>query len=123
TEVFSPGLGPTFDMNPALSQHVFALGLTSLATLLLGLFVLISKKGSRIGRIFFFYCLSISWWSFFQIYHQITLDENTSVVAARLMTAGGSFLIPTLFLHFVLTFLEIPSRRWMLICAYLLSAA
>jgi two-component system, NtrC family, sensor kinase len=109
-------------MNSALSQHVFALGLTSLATFLLGLFVLISKKGTQIGRIFFFYCLSISWWSFFQLYHQLTLDEDISITAARLMTAGGSFLIPTLFLHFILAFLEIRSRRWMLVCAYALSA-
>jgi signal transduction histidine kinase len=38
------------------------------------------------------------------------------------MTAGGSFLIPTLFLHFVITLLERPQSAWILRTAYACSA-
>ena len=37
------------------------------------------------------------------------------------MTAGGSFLIPTLFLHFIFSLLELKSRKWLLPSAYVLS--
>src|SRR5438094_2514638 len=37
------------------------------------------------------------------------------------MTAGGSFLIPTLFLHFIFSLLELKSRKWLLPSAYTLS--
>ncbi|MES4784484.1 MAG: hypothetical protein C4294_00100 [Nitrospiraceae bacterium] len=92
--------------NSALLQHVIALSLTSLATFLLGLFVLVSKRNTSIGKIFPLYCFSISWWSFFQSYHQVLSDKQTSILAAQLMSAGGSFLIPSLFLHFVATLIR-----------------
>ena len=37
------------------------------------------------------------------------------------MTAGGSFLIPTLFLHFIFSLLELKSRKWLLLSSYMLS--
>src|SRR2546425_413859 len=106
----------------SLSSHLsVALGLTTLTTFLLGAFVYFYKRGSNTSKIFLFYCLSISWWSLFQLWHHNSVDKHTSLLAARLMTAGGSFLIPTLFLHFVFSLLELKSRKWLLPSAYMLS--
>ena len=96
------------------------LSVTSLTTLLLGLSVYFYKRGSSVGRIFLLYCLSISWWSFSQIWHHNSPDKDTAVLAARLMTAGGSFLIPSLFVHFVYLLLDIR-RKWILPVAYTIS--
>jgi len=101
-------------MSGALLQHTFALTLTSLAVLLLGLLVFFAKRSTPLGKIFLFYCTSISWWSLFQALHQSLPDPKTSLLAAQLMTAGGSFLIPSLFLHFVITLLDVPRPTWLL---------
>ena len=109
-------------MSGALLQHTFALTLTSLAVLLLGLLVFYAKRDTPLGKIFFIYCASISWWSFFQALHQSLPDPQTSLLAAQLMTAGGSFLIPSLFLHFVVTLLNVPRPAWLLRGIYSISA-
>src|SRR5438034_3607620 len=106
----------------SLSSHLsIALGLTTLTTFLLGAFVYFYKRGSNTSKIFLLYCLSISWWSLFQLWHHNSVDKHTSLLAARLMTSGGSFLIPTLFLHFVFSLLELKPRKWLLPSAYVLS--
>jgi signal transduction histidine kinase len=109
-------------MNGALLQHTFALTLTSLAVLVLGLLVFYAKKETPLGKIFFIYCASISWWSFFQALHQSLLEPQASLLAAQLMTAGGSFLIPSLFLHFVVILLNVPRPVWLLRGVYSVSA-
>jgi signal transduction histidine kinase len=109
-------------MSGPLLHHTFALTLTSLAVLLLGLLVFYAKKDTPLGRIFFVYCASISWWSLFQALHQSLLDLQASLLAAQLMTAGGSFLIPSLFLHFVVTLLNVPRPTWLLRGLYAVSA-
>ena len=109
-------------MSGALLQHTLALTLTSLAVLLLGLLVFFEKKSTPLGKIFLVYCASISWWSLFQALHQSLLDPQTSLLAAQFMTAGGSFLIPSLFLHFVVTLLDVPRPPWLLRGMYTASA-
>ena len=108
-------------MESLLLQLNVALALTSATTLLLGLFVYFSKGNKQIGRVFFFYCLSISWWSFFQIWHQTSPDSDVSRLAAELMTAGGSFFIPTLFVHFVIALLGLNPNKKLLPFLYSLS--
>src|SRR4051812_8031187 len=110
-------------MNFFLLQLDYSLVLTSIATLLLGIFVYNAIRGEDLGKVFLLYCLSISWWSFFHALHQTSINKEISIAAARLMTAGGSFLIPTLFVHFVITLLEIQVHRKFLLFLYLLSLA
>jgi two-component system NtrC family sensor kinase len=109
-------------MNGALLQHTFALTLTSLAVFLLGLLVFYAKRDTPLGKVFFIYCASISWWSLFQALHQSLPDPQQSLLAAQLMTAGGSFLIPSLFLHFVVTLLNAPRPAWLIRGMYAVSA-
>lgn len=109
-------------MSILLLHLISALAITSIATVLLGWFVYTHNR-NRVTTLFFLYCASIAWWSSLQIFHHLLEDPTSSLLAARLMTVGGSFLIPTLFIHFVHTLLEITSRRWLLLVAYAMSVA
>ena len=109
-------------MNPQLLNLITALVLTSLTTLLLGIFVYLIKRTSRIGTIFLFYSFSISWWSFFQILHVTSSDRSNALMWARIMEAGA-FFIPTLFVHFVDLLLELKIKKVILIWLYVLSFA
>lgn len=109
-------------MNPQLLNLITALVLTSLTTLLLGIFVYFTKRNSRIGTIFLFYSFSISWWSFFQILHVTSFDRSNAIMWARIMEAGA-FFIPALFVHFVDLFLELKIKKLILGWLYVLSFA
>src|SRR5438094_583500 len=76
-------------MNGPFLHLVSALTLTSLTTLLLGILVYFTKRNSRVGRIFLLYSLSISWWSFFQIWHMTARNEATAMLWARVMEPGA----------------------------------
>ena len=109
-------------MNPQLLNLITALVLTSLTTLLLGIFVYLIKRTSRIGTIFLFYSFSISWWSFFQILHVTSSDRSNALMWARIMEAGA-FFIPALFVHFVDLLLELKIKKVILTWLYVLSFA
>lgn len=87
------------------SHLIASLFLTGITTFLLGTFVYWRKGAQNIGRLFFLWCCSISWWSL----HEgvlITLRVPDDVLFwGRVMMAGDIFL-PTLFVHFVLTWLD-----------------
>jgi len=106
-------------MNVNFLHLVSALALTSATTLLLGSFILFKKK-NQIGRVFFLYCLSISWWSFFQILHMTAPSREVALLWARIMEVGA-FFIPTLFVHFVVLFLDSKKPKWFLPTGYVLS--
>src|SRR5438093_4505818 len=108
-------------MNSPLLHLASALALNSLPTLLLGILVYLRKRNNRIGTIFLFYSLSISWWSFFQIWHMSSADRASALLWARIMEAGA-FFIPTLFVHFISLLLELKTRRWILRGLYPISA-
>jgi two-component system, NtrC family, sensor kinase len=109
------------ELTQPLLHLVIALALTSGAVLCLGLSVAV-KRRCRTGLLFFFYCLSIAWWSFFEIWHVTASDLGQAVLWARLMEAGA-FCIPTLFVHFVSRHLERPLRRGVLLLLYLISGS
>jgi signal transduction histidine kinase len=102
------------------THFAVSLSLTSLTTILLGIFVFASKRESQLGKIFFLYCLSISWWSFFQIIHMTSAEEDRALLWAQVMEAGA-FFIPTFYIHFIRTFLNLKTARPILAIVYLLS--
>ncbi|NKE71161.1 ATP-binding protein [Candidatus Manganitrophus noduliformans] len=93
------------------------LALTAITVFLLGLFVLIRKGRERLGVLFFLWCLSISWWSFFEILLIQSSNEKSALFWGRIMQAGDMHL-PTLFVHFILTLLGLQIARWKLIALY-----
>src|SRR5256712_3885907 len=104
-------------MNGPLLYLISALGLTSFATLFLGVLVSILKWKSRISTVFLLYSLSIAWWSFLQILLMTSTTRANAIMWARIMEAGA-FFIPAFFVHFVALFLELKTKRWILPGAY-----
>ena len=94
-----------------------SLALTGVTCLLLGLFVLWRKWTKRLGIVFFFWCLSISWWSLFELVIITRTNPEDAFFWSRIMQAGDIFL-PTLFVHFVITLLDVPIPRWKLLGLY-----
>ncbi len=103
------------------AHFAVSLTLTSLTTILLGIFVFASKRESQLGKIFFLYCLSIAWWSFFQILHMTSVEGNRALWWAQVMEAGA-FFIPTFYVHFIRSFLNLKTSRLILASVYLLSS-
>ena len=98
---------------------VLALSFTSATTLLLGIFVYFQKSRNDfdVGRVFFLYCIGITWWSFFQILHITSQDRASAVMWARIMEIGA-FFIPTFFVHFVWLFLRLDVGKSMIRILY-----
>ncbi|MBI5745608.1 MAG: GAF domain-containing protein [Nitrospirae bacterium] len=97
------------------------MGLTAFATFLLGIFVFLEKKRERLGIIFFLYCFSISWWSFFELIMATSSNRENAIFWGKLMQAGDIFL-PTLFVHFIVILLDLSLERWKLIALYSISS-
>ena len=104
-------------MNDTLFHLVLSLGLTSLTVFLLGAFVYFNKKDSPVGKVFFFYCFFISWWSFHEVLLSISDRHEEALFWGRMMMAGDWF-IPTLFVHFVIILLGFKAPRWALPTIY-----
>jgi len=110
-------------MNP-LNHYAIAPLLTSFTTFLLAAFVYFKNRKGKINRIFAFYYLAITVWSFCQgllFYAQGPQDKAMALLWARLLHCGV-FFIPTLFVHFILIFLdEIKGRKGVVVLGYLIS--
>lgn len=109
-------------MNTFFFHLIASLTLTCLATILLGIFVFVSKRNNPVSKVFLLYSLSISWWSFLQILHMTSPDRVTALWVARIMEAGV-FFIPTLYIHFLCLFLELRNSDWILRSLYGISVA
>jgi len=107
-------------MNVLLFHFVLSLVLTSLTTLVLGILVFLKNPRRRVNKIFALYSFSIAWWSFWQIGLVASVDRTQALLWARIEQIGV-FFIPSLFVHFVLSLLEVRGKRSPLILGYVLS--
>ena len=89
----------------ALSALVNALAATGL-----GLFVYFRDPAAARNRIYGLYCLSIAFWSIFYCGWQLTESKDLAVSLLRLVMAGAS-VIPVLYFHHTVTFLDITARH------------
>ncbi|MCM8771442.1 MAG: hypothetical protein NC936_06250, partial [Candidatus Omnitrophica bacterium] len=101
-------------------HFILALAFSSITTFFLGLFVYFKNKKSRTNITFGLFCLSIAWWSGTQIGNVYGPTLEASWFWARIEQIGVVF-IPTFFLHFVFSFLEIKDKKWLLRFCYLFS--
>lgn len=99
-----------------LFHYILSLLLTSILTLILGIFVYFKNKKAKVNRSFFLFSLSISIWSYFQIRMSLAPNESLSLFFGRI-EYFGVILIPAFFLHFVYALLEldVPKRKWLAI--------
>ncbi|MCQ9207561.1 MAG: ATP-binding protein [Omnitrophica bacterium] len=108
-------------MNFLHVNFILALWVTAITTLLLGIFVLARNRSSIINKTFFFYSSSISLWSFSEIWG-IACDSRTTALIWTRIEQVGVFFIPVLFLHFVISLLEIKDKKWLIKVSYLISS-
>lgn len=101
-------------------NFIVSLWLTFLTTLLLGLFVFLRNRKNIVNKTFAFYCFSIAWWSFCQIW-LIACDKKLTALTWTRIEQVGVFFIPTFFVHFVISLLDIKHRKWLLKVAYSIS--
>lgn len=109
-------------MNFLLLNLFVALLFTAITTLLIGIFVLFKSRGNKTNQIFALYSFSIAGWALIQALANTATNYLTAVFLAKLMVAPV-FFIPTLFLHFVISFLNLDfkNKQWFLRGIYLLS--
>jgi len=86
-----------------------------------GLWVFTKNPDQKLNRLFLLLCLSVSWWS---LGYGLMYCADTADLALALSRVGvaGAILIPTLFYHFTLLFLQ-RSRRQKVVYFYLGSVA
>jgi len=101
-------------------HFILSLTITGIATLFLGLFVFFKSRTNRTNLIFSFYSFSITWWSLTQIGNIYGPSLRASLFWARIEQVGVVF-IPTLFLHFVVNFLNLKNKKPLLIFSYIFS--
>lgn len=97
---------------------------SSILFLLLGFFIFLSNRKSRINLLFFIVCLATVWWqlSWFILFN---FNNNDKFLIYFLVKFGymGIILIPVIFFHFLLYFLGDIKRfdRYFLYLSYLVS--
>lgn len=106
-------------MNFLLLNLTIALLFTGISALFMGVFVLFKSNGNKTNKIFAFYSFSIAFWALFQ---SITINISDSILDLYLFRFQfvAVWFIPTLFVHFIVLFLNIKNR-WILKGAYSLT--
>jgi len=102
-------------------NFVFVLWLTAITTFSLGIFVIIRSRHNIVNKTFAFYSFSIAWWSFSEIWGIACDNKLTALIWTRIEQVGV-FFIPTFFVHFVISLLNIKNRKWLLRLAYFFSS-
>jgi len=88
----------------------FSALVNALAATGLGMFVYFRDPAAARNRIYGLYCLSIAFWSVFYCGWQLTESKDLALSLLRLVMAGAS-LIPILYFHHTVTFLDITARH------------
>lgn len=101
-------------------NFIISLWLTAITTFFLGTFVLVKNRRHIINKTFAFYSFSICWWSFCQIW-LIACDKQLTALIWTRIEQVGVFFIPTLFVHFVASLLNIKLKKGTLAAVYLIS--
>jgi signal transduction histidine kinase len=101
-------------------NFVVSLWLTAIVTLAMGIFVLIRNPKNTVNKTFAFYSFAIAWWSFCQIW-LIACDKKLTALIWTRIEQVGVFFIPTFFVHFVISLLNIKNKRRFLVVSYSLS--
>ena len=88
----------------------FSALVNALAAAGLGMFVYFRDPAAARNRIYGLYCLSIAFWSMFYCGWQLAESKDLALSLLRLVMAGAS-LIPILYFHHTVTFLDIAARH------------
>lgn len=93
-----------------MSIFVLSAIVNGLTSLILAVLVYLKSRKFFVNKIFIFFCLSVTLWSFFYFFWQIAVDKTSALFWSRALM-GSAIFIPIFYLHFVHAFLEIKTER------------
>ena len=85
--------------------------------LILTVYVFLKNHKNPIYRTYALYSLSIAWWSFFSIFLINASAESEATFWDRVCLIGAIF-IPTTFMHFIATFLQLENKKKLIYLLY-----
>jgi len=87
---------------------------------ILGLYVYFKNRKRLVNKIFGFFCLSISIWSYGYFFWQLSLEKSLALFWCRVLM-GGAIFIPITYLHFIVTLVDKnKEKRKEIILGYLI---
>ncbi len=108
-------------MNPLVIYCITSAAVNAITSFALGLYVIVTNHRSLASRTFFGFSMSVGFWSFCYTFWQMSTQASQALFWLRCLMMGAIF-IPTFFIHFVITLLDLNSAKRRLIqCSYLLS--
>lgn len=108
-------------MNFLLINFIISLLAIFVTTAFIGVLVLFKSGFDKTKKIFSFYSFGIALWSFFQALLLIARNSSDALTVTSIEMVP-KFFIPSLFLHFVISFLNIKKRNMILVVVYVVSA-
>ncbi|MFC1756456.1 ATP-binding protein [Patescibacteria group bacterium] len=108
-------------MSFLLLNLLISLIFIGLASLLIGLFVLLKSNKSQVNKIFALYSFSIAVWAIFQLIANTSNDHSTAYFLEKI-TISVVWFIPTFFVHFTILFLELRNKKLLVHIGYGISA-
>lgn len=104
-----------------LNQYIICLSVTSATLLLLGSLVYFKNRTKSVNKTFLWYNISTALWSGCEAYAISTYNKTVVLIWWRIDHIGIIF-IPTFFLHFVFSLLDIKGKKRLLILASYISS-
>ena len=106
-----------------LQHYQFSLFLTTAITVIIGLWVFVQKRESKLTQLFCLYSLDVAFWSYCQAVASTLNDPSWSLAWIRMMFYAV-VTFPVLLTHFFSTFLRIDQRKacligWLLVFGFL----
>ena len=103
-----------------VSIYLYALSnlISSVIFIALAVFVLVYGRHEGTDRLFALWCISVSIWAFGVYKQTLATDATSGLLWSRALHASAA-VIPALFLHFILSFLNSTKRR-LTLCLYAL---
>ncbi|MFH0854889.1 MAG: histidine kinase dimerization/phospho-acceptor domain-containing protein, partial [bacterium] len=93
-----------------MTYYVISAFVNAFISLLLGIFVFLKNKRSRLNRSFVFWCLTVASWSTFYFIWQLETDKTLALLWTRLLMVGAIW-VPIAYFKVVLVFLDIEDKK------------
>src|SRR5579884_415939 len=93
-----------------MNAYAWSSLITFISVFSIGVGVLLNRPHEKVNRQFTLFAVSVAIWAGGRILYLTTPNHDVALFWAR-FTIAGTVFIPTLFLHFVLTFLKIKTNK------------
>jgi len=100
------------------SEYLIASGITAIMTLILAAFVFLKGRPNKLNSLYAFWSLCVGFWSLFLFISILAPSQATAIALCRALHVWA-IILPTVYVHFVLLYLEkLDRRRKVMLCLY-----